>query len=64
MDMTPTTCCSGCGLPASAERTAFPGAQSSWALSIDPHGRRSWICTACARAALPMIESGVPAPLR
>jgi hypothetical protein len=59
MDMTPTTCCSGCGLPASAERVAF-----TWALSIDPHGRRSWICTACARTALPVIESGVPAPLR
>jgi hypothetical protein len=55
MGMTSSTCCSVCGLPASAERYAF-----TWALTIDRDGRRSSTCTACARAALPVIESGVP----
>lgn len=58
MDMTPTTCCAGCGMPASASRAPF-----TWALSIDQEGGRSWVCTACARSALPVIESGVPVPL-
>ncbi len=55
MDMTPSTSCAVCGLPASTERAPF-----TWSLAIDPQGRRSWTCTACARAALPVIESGVP----
>ena len=55
MDMTSSTCCAVCGLPASAERARF-----TWSLTIDAAGRRSWTCTACARAALPVIESGVP----
>jgi len=45
-------------MPASAVRAPF-----TWALSIDRHGRRSWICTGCARSALPAIESGVPSPI-
>jgi hypothetical protein len=52
MDMTPLTCCSGCGLPASAARAPF-----TWALTIDDDGRRSWTCTPCARTALPVIEA-------
>ena len=55
MDMTSSTCCAVCGLPASAERAPF-----TWSFAIDPAGRRSWTCTTCARAALPVIESGVP----
>jgi len=55
MDMTPSTCCAVCGVPASAERFPF-----TWALTIDAAGRRRATCTACARAALPVIESGVP----
>ncbi len=55
MGMTSSTCCAVCGLPASAERFRF-----TWALTIEPDGGRSWTCTACARAALPVIESGVP----
>jgi len=46
------------GMPASAARAPF-----TWALTIDPRGRRSWICTSCARTALPAIESGVPSPI-
>ncbi|HYJ76616.1 MAG TPA: hypothetical protein VEV65_13505 [Kineosporiaceae bacterium] len=53
--MTSSTCCAVCGLPASADRSRF-----TWALTIEPDGRRSWTCTPCARAALPVIESGVP----
>ncbi|HVN10700.1 MAG TPA: hypothetical protein VMT69_01310 [Kineosporiaceae bacterium] len=53
--MTPSTCCAVCGVPASAERFPF-----TWALTIDAAGRRRATCTACARAALPVIESGVP----
>ena len=59
MDMTPSTCCAVCGLPASAERAPF-----TWSLAIDPAGRRSWTCAACARAALSVIESGVPVVAR
>ena len=55
MDMTSSTCCTVCGLPASAAREPF-----TWSLAIDPAGRRRWTCTSCARAALPVIESGVP----
>jgi hypothetical protein len=55
MDMTSNTCCSVCGLPASTARASF-----TWSLAIDPAGRRHWTCTACARAALLVIESGVP----
>jgi hypothetical protein len=55
MDMTSSTCCAVCGLPASAERAPF-----TWSLAIDPAGHRSWACTTCARVALPVIESGVP----
>ena len=55
MDMTSSTCCAVCGLPASADRAPF-----TWSLAIDPAGRRTWTCVACARAALPVIESGVP----
>ncbi len=54
MDMTSSTCCTVCGLPASA-RPPF-----TWSLAIDTAGRRRWTCTTCARAALPVIESGVP----
>jgi hypothetical protein len=53
--MTSSTCCAVCGLPASADRLRF-----TWALTIEPDGRRSRTCTSCARAALPVIESGVP----
>jgi hypothetical protein len=59
MDMTSSTCCAVCGLPASAERFPF-----MWALTIETGGRRSWTCTACARASLPVIESGVPTVVR
>jgi hypothetical protein len=55
MDMTPSTCCAHCGLPASADRSTF-----AWSLAIDTAGRRTWTCAPCARAALPVIESGVP----
>jgi len=55
MDMTPTTCCAVCGLPAAAERAPF-----TWSLAIDAVGRRTWTCVTCARAALSVIESGVP----
>jgi hypothetical protein len=54
MDMTSSTCCAVCGLPASADRAAF-----TWSLAIDAAGRRTWACTPCARAALPVIESGL-----
>lgn len=57
MDMTPLTCCVGCGLPATG-RGPF-----TWALTIDASGERRWTCTTCARAALPAIESGVAIPL-
>ncbi|HYY10529.1 MAG TPA: hypothetical protein VE781_06290 [Kineosporiaceae bacterium] len=53
--MTSSTCCATCGLPASADRAPF-----TWSLAVDPLGRRSWTCSPCARAALPVIESGVP----
>jgi hypothetical protein len=59
MDMTSSTCCAVCGLPASAKRFPF-----AWALTIEPDGRRSWTCATCARAALPVIESGVPSLVR
>jgi hypothetical protein len=59
MDMTSSTCCAVCGLPASAERAPF-----TWSLAIDRGGQRSWTCTTCARAALPVIESGVPVVAR
>lgn len=55
MDMTSSTCCAVCGLPAAADRHRF-----AWAMTVERDGRRSWSCTACARAALPVIESGVP----
>jgi hypothetical protein len=55
MHMTSSTCCAVCGLPASADRLRF-----TWALTIEPDGRRNWSCTSCARAGLPVIESGVP----
>ena len=53
--MTSSTACAVCGLPASAGRDPF-----TWSLAIDAQGVRSWTCTACARAALSVIESGVP----
>ena len=59
MDMTSSTCWPVCGLPASADRLRF-----TWALTIEPDGRRSWSCTSCARTALPVIESGVPTVAR
>ncbi len=59
MDMTSSTCCAVCGLPAAAGRAPF-----TWSLAIDAAGRRSWTCTTCARAALPVIESGVPVVAR
>ena len=59
MSMTSSTCCAVCGVPASADRFRF-----TWALTIEPDGRRNWTCTACARAALSFIESGVPTVAR
>ncbi len=59
MHMTSSTRCAVCGLPASADRAPF-----TWSLAIDAAGRRTWTCAPCARAALPVIESGVPTVAR
>ena len=59
MDMTSSTCCAVCGLPASADRAAF-----TWSVAIDAGGCRTWTCVPCARTALPVIESGVPTVAR